>query len=113
MPRLSRSIDSYSRSSASWSFSGTVSPTRTVPRRCRFGHALEEQDPADELVGVLHLVDRLLAVVLRERLVAPVVEHLVVDEVLVDRRELGGQDLVEQFGDGGVALHASETTDAR
>ena len=77
------------------------------------GHALEEEDPPDQLVGVLHLVDRLVAVVLRERLVAPVVEHLVVDEVLVDRRELGGQDLVEQFGDGSVALHAPRLPSAR
>ena len=40
-----------------------------------------------------------------EVLVAPVVLHLGVDEVLVDRRELGGQDVVEQLNDLGVALH--------
>ena len=41
------------------------------------------------------------------RLVAPVVAHLGVDEVLVDRRELGGEHLVEQFDDGRIALHAT------
>ncbi len=69
------------------------------------GHALEEQDPLDDLVGVLHLVDRLVADVLGEPLVAPVAAHLGVDEVLVDRRQLGGQHVVEDVDDGGVALH--------
>ena len=36
------------------------------------GDAVEEQDPLDDLVGVLHLVDRLVAGVLGEPLVAPV-----------------------------------------
>ena len=74
-----------SSSSASASFSGTVSPTRTEPRRCRFGHPLEVEDALDERVGVLHLADRLLAELLGEALVAPVRAHLGVDEVLVDR----------------------------
>ena len=51
------------------------------------------------VVGVLHLVDRLVAEVLAEPLVAPVVEHLGVDEVLVDRGQLGGEHLVEQLDD--------------
>ena len=38
--------------------------------------------------------------------VAPVVAHLGVDEVLVDRRELGGQDVVEQLDDVGLSVHA-------
>ena len=113
MPRLSRSIDSYSRSSASCSFSGTRLADAHRAEPLQVGDALEEQDAADQRVGVLHLVDRLLAVVLRERLVAPVVEHLVVDEVLVDRGELGGEDLVEQFGDLGSRAHAREATAAR
>ena len=39
------------------------------------GHALEEEDPLDDLVGVLHLVDRLLVVHAREDRVAPVPAH--------------------------------------
>ena len=46
-----------------------------------------------------------VAVVLREDVVAPVLEHLEVDEVLVHRGELGGEDLVQQLGDLSVALH--------
>ena len=36
-----------------------------------------------------------------EPLVAPVVAHLGVDEVLVDRRELGREDLVQELDDAG------------
>jgi hypothetical protein len=56
------------------------------------GHALEEEDALDELVGVLHLVDRLVADLLGQLGVAPVGAHLRVDEVLVDRCQLGRQD---------------------
>ena len=35
-------------------------------------HAVEVEDPVDDDVGVLHLVDRLVAAVLREAVVAPV-----------------------------------------
>ena len=69
------------------------------------GDAVEVEDPVDDAVGVLHLVDRLVAAVLGEALVAPVVAHLGVDEVLVDRRQLGGEHLVEQLDDVGVSLH--------
>ena len=55
------------------------------------GHPVEEQDPLDQRLGVLHLVDRLVADVRRQLRESPVVAHLGVDEVLVDRRELGGQ----------------------
>ena len=106
MPRLSRSIDSYSRSSASCSFSGHRLTDAHGAEPLEVGHAVEEEDALDQLVGVLHLVDRLVAEVLRERLVAPVVEHLVVDEVLVHGRELGGEDLVEQLDDLSVSSHA-------
>ena len=58
--------------------------------------ALEEEDALDQLVGVLHLVDRLLADVLVEPLVAPVLAHLRVQEVLVDGGELAGEDLVQR-----------------
>jgi hypothetical protein len=71
------------------------------------GHALEEEDALDELVGVLHLVDRLVADLLRQLHVAPVGAHLGVDEVLVDRCQLGRQDLVEGGDDLVVALHGA------
>ena len=70
-------------------------------------HAVEEQDPLDELVGVLHLVDRLLADLGGELVEAPVGVHLGVDEVLVDGRQLRRQDVVERFDDLVVALHCA------
>ncbi len=74
------------------------------------GGALEEEDPLDDPLGVLHLVDGLVAGGVGEVLVAPVGLHLGVDEVLVDRRELGGQHLVEQLDDLAVALHGRPPT---
>jgi hypothetical protein len=53
------------------------------------------QDALDHGVGVLHLFDRLLAPLPGETLVAPVRTHLGVDEVLIDRGQLGREDLVE------------------
>ena len=58
--------------------------------------ALEEEDALDEPLGVLHLVDRLGAALRGERVVAPVLAHLRVQEVLVDRDELAGEHLVQQ-----------------
>jgi hypothetical protein len=69
------------------------------------GQAVEEQDALDQLVGVLHLVDRLVVLVLGEFLQAPVLQHLGVQEVLVDRGQLVVERLVEEFDDLGVALH--------
>ena len=43
----------------------------------------------------------------RQPLVAPVLAHLGVDEVLVDRGQLAGEDLVERLDELRVALHAS------
>src|SRR5260370_912416 len=56
------------------------------------GHTLEKQDALDDQVGVLHLADRLLAHLLPQPLIAPVLAHASVDEVLVDRGQLGGED---------------------
>src|SRR6185436_18247871 len=78
------------------------------------GHALEIEDALDERVGVLHLLDRFRAHLLLEPLVAPVLAHARVDEVLVHRRELGGEDIVERGDDLVGALHgrAPAPTDA-
>jgi hypothetical protein len=76
------------------------------PEALEVRHALQEDDPLDQLLGVLHLVDRLVLGALRQLLVAPVLLHLGVPEVLVDGRQLGGQHLVEQLDDLGASLHA-------
>ena len=74
---------------------------------------VEVEDALDQVVGVLHLVDRLVVEVLPQALVSPVLEHAAVEEVLVDRRELGRQDLVEQVDDLRVSLHGLHTTAPR
>ena len=63
------------------------------------GGGVEEQDALDQLLGVLHLVDRLLLDVVAERVVAPLVAHLRVQEVLVDGRELLTQRHVQLGND--------------
>src|SRR6185312_10527682 len=67
--------------------------------------AVEEQDALDQAIGVLHLLDRFLVLVLGQLRVAPVLEHAVMQKVLVDRGELVVEHLVEEFDDLGVALH--------
>ena len=69
------------------------------------GQALEKQDPLDEAIGVLHLVDRLLLLVVLELLQAPVAEHAGVQEVLVDRGELVEQHLVQMLYDLRITFH--------
>ena len=73
--------------------------------RLEIRDALEKQDPRDHLIGVLHLVDRLVAQLARQPLVAPVLAHLGVHEVLVDRRELLAKRLVQFRDDLIVATH--------
>jgi hypothetical protein len=69
------------------------------------GKAVEEDDALDQLVGVLHLLDRFLAPLLGEILVAPIIEQPVMQPVLVDGRELVAERLVQIFDDFGIALH--------
>src|SRR5690606_28807502 len=58
-----------------------------------------------EPLGVLHLVDRLSPRVARELGVSPVLLHLRVQEVLIDRGQLGGELLIEQRDYLPVPLH--------
>src|SRR5690606_26741374 len=63
------------------------------------------QNALGQLVRMLHLVDRLVVLVLGEFLQPPVLQHLGVQEVLVDRDQFVVQRLVEVLDDLGVALH--------
>jgi hypothetical protein len=54
---------------------------------------------------MLHLVDRLVPFELRELLHAPVIEHPIVQPILVDRREFVLERQVEQLDDFRVTLH--------
>ena len=78
---------------------------RDGPEPLHVGHALEIQQSHDHRVGVLHLVDRLVPELLGEPVIAPVVAHASVDEVLVDRRQLGRQYFVQDLDDRWRTLH--------
>src|SRR5690606_38999010 len=67
---------------------------------------LEEQDALDQPIGVTHLVERLLVLVLRELRDAPVAQHARMQEVLVDRGELVVEHLVQHRHYVVVAFHA-------
>ena len=69
------------------------------------GQAVEEEDAFHQLVGVLHLVDRLVVLVLAELLEAPVPEHARMQEILVDRRQLVGEHRIQVPQDFPITLH--------
>src|SRR4029077_5110271 len=73
-------------------------------------NTFEVEDALDELIGVLDLADRFFTELLPEPLVAPVLAHPAVDEVLIDRRELGCEDLVQEGDDLLVASHSTPPT---
>ena len=70
------------------------------------GKALEEDDARHQLVGVMHLLDRFLPLLLGELGVAPIVEQPVMQPVLIDGGELAGQRLIEILDDPWIALHS-------
>ena len=67
--------------------------------------ALDRQDALDQAIGVLHLLDRLLVLMLGQLLEAPVLQHARMQEVLVDRGQLVLQLRVQIFQNLGIALH--------
>src|SRR3546814_18740617 len=69
----------------------------------------------EQPIGVLHLVDRLLVLVLGQLGVAPVPVHAGMQEILVDRGQLVVEHLVEKLDDLGITLHglSSIATDPR
>src|SRR5580700_10411621 len=69
------------------------------------GKSVEKNDALDDLVRVLHFLDRLLAPLLGERLVAPVIQQSIMQPILVDGRELVAQSLVQVVKDSWIASH--------
>jgi hypothetical protein len=67
--------------------------------------AIEKQDAVHELVRVVHLLDRFLAPLFREIFVAPVVEHPVVQPILVDCGQFRSETAVQVLDDFRIALH--------
>jgi hypothetical protein len=56
---------------------------------------------------MLHFLDGFFALFLGEPLIAPVFAHLVVDEILVDGRELRREDFIQGINDFGIASHGA------
>ena len=71
------------------------------------GQRIEREQALHQRVGMLHLADRLLVLLLGHALEAPVLEHPVVHEVLVDRSELILQLRLEKTNDERITLHAN------
>ncbi len=71
----------------------------------QIGQPFEKQHALDQLVGVFHLIDRLVILLVPERLEAPVIVDAGMQEVLVDGNQLIGQYLVEVGNDLGISFH--------
>src|SRR6266702_4728746 len=69
------------------------------------GQPIEKQDAVDQLVGILHLVDRLLVFIVAELRHAPMPQHPGVEEILIDRGQLVLEGGVQMLDDGLVASH--------
>src|SRR5262249_17960287 len=69
------------------------------------GKAVEEDDARDDLVGVLHLLDRFLAPFLGQVPVTPIVQETIMQPILVDGGKLMPQTAVEILDNPCVALH--------
>src|SRR3546814_8834659 len=69
-------------------------------------HALKQQHALDDLVGVLHLLDRFFVFVVAEPLEAPALPHPRMQEILVDGGQLVLQHTVEVLDHFLVAFHA-------
>src|SRR3546814_17579148 len=77
-----------------------------APEHLEVGQTVEEQDAFGEAIRMLHLADRFVPLELGEPLHAPIVEHAIVQPILIDRGELILQRLVQIVEYLGVALHA-------
>src|SRR5437764_779382 len=69
------------------------------------GEPVKKQDALDQLVGVLHLVDRLIVFVLAELGDTPIVQYSGMQKILIDRGQFVLQRRVQMLNDGLVAPH--------
>src|SRR3954452_22504551 len=67
---------------------------------------VEKENPLDQLVGVLHLVDRLLVLVDAKLSDPPVPQHPCMQEILVDGGQFILENRIEMLDDGRVAAHS-------
>jgi hypothetical protein len=62
-------------------------------------HALQEEDPIDQPLGMAHFLERLLVDLLMQTYVPPVLTHRGMKKVLVDGRHFSFKDLIELHDD--------------
>ena len=67
--------------------------------------ALKEENSLDQLIGVFHFIDGFFVFFRRELGDTPVFVHSRMQEVLVNGRQLVGEDLVQMLDDFFVAFH--------
>jgi hypothetical protein len=70
------------------------------------GHLSQVEKPPHQFLGMHHLFDRFLLRQLAKLVVAPVVAHFGVKEVLIDGSQFSLQDLVEQSNNFKIAFHS-------
>jgi hypothetical protein len=68
--------------------------------------AFQIQNVSDQFIRVLHFVDAAFAHLVIQALVAPIFAHLSVHKILVDGRQIGRKNLVEEIHDSFLCLHS-------
>jgi hypothetical protein len=71
----------------------------------QIGQTVEKEDPLDQPIGVLHLIDGFLMLMLAKLGDTPIVQHPRMQKILVDGRQLVLEDLVEVLKNRRVAAH--------
>src|SRR5690554_989385 len=74
-------------------------------KRLKIWMAFEEDDALDQPVGVLHLFDRLLTLLLGKLGVTPIFQKAVMKPVLVNSTELQKERVVKPLDDLYIAFH--------
>jgi hypothetical protein len=105
MPSLMVACAPVSDLRSQFSF-GHVLADHQLAQVLQVGQAVEHEDAVHQLVGVLHFADRFLVFLLGQLVQAPVLEHAVVQEVLVDGGQLVLELRLQMFDDLGSPFMA-------
>jgi len=73
--------------------------------RLQVRQAVQKQDAFDQTVRMFHFVDRFMVLVFAEFLETPVLQHLCMQKILVDRDQFVVKRFVQMFDDFAVAFH--------
>ena len=78
-----------------------LQPTQQLEIR----QSVEKENPLGQLVRMLHFVDRFVPLEFSQFRHAPIVEHAIMQPILVDRGKFVFQSFVEKLDDFYIALH--------